>query len=126
MCDYFLIMTHIGENLKRLRKARGLTQPQLAKSLGLTQKIVSDYETAKAVPPTERLPGIARFFGVSVDELLGMEEIKTDVEPINGKKSRHGNTRAANLLDLFDQLSPEEQRTTLKQIRGIIADKKYR
>jgi transcriptional regulator with XRE-family HTH domain len=119
-------MLHIGENIKKLRKAMGLTQPQLAEKLKLTQKIVSDYETAKAIPPTERLPVIANFFNVTLDELVGMKELNLDAVPKNDTKSRHGNSRFAQLEEIFDQLSPEEQRTTLKQIRGIIADKQRR
>lgn len=120
---YFSIMTNIAENLKLLRKAKGLTQPQLAEELDLTQKQVSDYELAKSTPSLDMLPKIAKYFDTTVDSLLGTKEIAADFTPKNGKKSRHGNSRFAQLEDLFDQLSPEEQRTTLKQIRGIIADK---
>ena len=121
---YFSVMTNIAENLKQLRKAQGLTQPQLAEELDLTQKQVSDYELAKSTPSLDMLPKIAKYFSTTVDELLGTREITADFTPKNGQKSRHGNSRSAQLDELFDQLSPEEQRTTLKQIRGIIADKK--
>ena len=117
-------MATIGEAIRRLRKSRGLTQVQLAEHLGTIQKVITDYETGKTRPPSERLPVIAKFFGVTVDELIGAEAIKTPPTPTNGR--RHGNSRSAKLLELFDQLSAEEQRTTLKQIRGIIADKQGR
>ena len=123
---YFNIMTSIGNNLKKLRKAKGLTQPQLAEELDLTQKQVSDYELAKSTPSLDMLPKIAGYFGITVDELLGATKMSADLSPKNGQKSRHGNSRFAQLVTLFDQLSPEEQRTTLKQIRGIIADKQNR
>ena len=126
MASYILSMTLIGQNMKRLRKNAGLTQPELAEKLGVTAKVVSDYETAKANPPTDRLPAIASFFGISVDELIGTKELALKVVPQNGNGHRHGNSRSAKLLELFDQLSAEEQRTTLKQIRGIIADKQAR
>ena len=126
MCIYFFNMTLIGENIKRLRKKAKLTQPELAEKLGVTPKVISDYETAKANPPTDRLPVIANFFNISVDELIGTKQIDYKAIPENGKGHRHGNSRPAKLLELFDQLSPEEQRTTLKQVRGIIADKQNR
>ena len=116
-------MTLIGENIKRLRKKAKLTQPELAEKLGVTPKVISDYETSKANPPTDRLPVIATFFNISVDELIGTKQIDYATILENGNGHRHGNSRSAKLLELFDQLSPEEQRTTLKQIRGIIADK---
>jgi transcriptional regulator with XRE-family HTH domain len=123
MHSYFLDMTFIGQNIKRLRKKAGMTQPELAEKLRITPKVVSDYETTKANPPTDRLPVIATFFNISVDELIGTKQIDFEAVPDNGNGHRHGNSRSAKLLELFDQLSPEEQRTTLKQIRGIIADK---
>jgi transcriptional regulator with XRE-family HTH domain len=123
---YFSTMTNIAKNLKRLRIAKGLTQPQLAEELDLTQKQVSDYELAKSTPSLDMLPKIAKYFGITVDDLLGAKEVAADFTPKNGQKSRHGNSRSAQLDELFDQLSPEEQRTTLKQIRGIIADKQRR
>ena len=119
-------MTNIAQNIKQLRKAKALTQPQLAEELGLTQKQVSDYELAKSTPSLDMLPKIAKYFDTTVDEILGAKELSADFTPKNGQKSRHGNSRSAQLDELFDQLSPEEQRTTLKQIRGIIADKKRR
>jgi transcriptional regulator with XRE-family HTH domain len=119
-------MATIGDTIRRLRKSRGLTQVQLAEQLGTIQKVITDYETGKTRPPSERLPVIARFFGVTIDELIGARDIETPPPPANGNGRRHGNSRSAKLLSLFDQLSPEEQRTTLKQIRGIIADKQRR
>jgi len=123
---YFSYMTNIADNLKKLRKAKGMTQPQLAEELDLTQKQVSDYELAKSAPSLDMLPKIAKYFNISVDELLGAKEIAADFKPKSGQMSRHGNSRFSQLFTLFDQLSPEEQRTTLKQIRGIIADKQRR
>ena len=123
MCMYFLNMTLIGEKIKRLRKKAKLTQPELAEKLGVTPKVISDYETDKANPPTDRLPVIANYFNISVDELIGTKQIDYEAIPENGNGHRHGNSRSVKLLELFDQLSPEEQRTILKQIRGLIAQK---
>lgn len=124
MCTYFSDMAKFSENMKKLRKATGFTQPQLAEKLELSQKQVSDYELGKTAPSIESLVQISRFFNITVDELVGAKEMSADFTPKDGQKSRHGNSRFAQLEELFDQLSPEEQRTTLKQIRGIIADKK--
>jgi hypothetical protein len=72
----------------------------------------------KGNPPSNRLPLIAKFFGITLDELMGSKEIML---PINGnEKQKHGNSREVKLLSLFKKLSEEEQRTTLKQIQGLI------
>ncbi|MBD3421439.1 MAG: helix-turn-helix domain-containing protein [Chitinivibrionales bacterium] len=107
----------IGENIKKLRKSMGLTQVQLADSLGTTQKVITDYETGRSKPPRKRLPHIARFFNISVDELIGDDDLP---EPTNGKATvHHGNSRSAHVLKLFDRLGEEEQRVILKQIKAL-------
>ena len=117
---YFCFMATIGDNIRRLRKSKGLTQVQLAEKLGTIQKVITDYETGKTKPPSERLPVLAKFFGVTIDELIGTEDIKPVSGNDNGNSHRHGNSRFAKLEDLFEKLSPEEQRMTLKQIKALV------
>ena len=118
MNDYFYDMLTIKENIRRLRKNRGLTQVQLAEELGTIQKVITDYETGKTKPPSERLLNIAKFFDVTVDELLGAGELST-AKPHKNNNHRHGNSRSAKLVQLFDKLNADEQRMTLKQIRAL-------
>lgn len=60
--------------LKMLRLARGLTQQELAKQLGLSPVTISGYELGLREPSIEMLERIADYFGVSVDYLLGREK----------------------------------------------------
>jgi transcriptional regulator with XRE-family HTH domain len=107
----------IGANIKKLRKSVGLTQVQLAEKLNTTQKVITDYETGRSKPPRKRLPQIARFFNITVDELIGDDELP---EPANGKeKVHHGNSRSAHVMKLFERLGEEEQRVILKQIKAL-------
>ena len=108
---------YIGQNIKRLRNKMKLTQPQLAEKLGVTTKVISDYELSKANPPPHLLPEIAKFFGVTLDELFGINEIQFDLIPEVG--NQHGNNRSVQLLKFFGKLTPEEQRVTLKQIKAL-------
>ena len=62
----------IGENIRRLRREKDMTQEQLADRLGLTYQSVSRWENGTAYPDMELLPPLAQMFGVSIDELLGM------------------------------------------------------
>ena len=68
-------MTDFGKRLKTLRKSVDITQEQLADALGISYQAVSKWETGSGLPDISLLPGIAEFFGVSTDWLLG---IKTD------------------------------------------------
>lgn len=64
---------YIGENLKRLRNEKNVTQERLAEYLGVTFQAVSRWENGLAYPDIEFLPELARFFEVSLEELLGTE-----------------------------------------------------
>lgn len=63
-------MQTFGEFLCKLRKEKGMTQAELAKRLGVTDKAVSKWETGEAMPESGSLLPIANIFGVTVDELL--------------------------------------------------------
>ena len=65
----------IGENIRRLRRKRDLTQEEVALHLGISPQSVSKWERADGYPDITMLPALANYFGVSVDELIGMEEI---------------------------------------------------
>ena len=59
-----------SENLRRLRKHQSMTQEQLAKKLGYTEKAVSKWESGNSVPPVETLLSLSALFGVSLDEFF--------------------------------------------------------
>ena len=60
-----------GENLKKLRTARGLTQKEFGERVGLSKAVVSKYENSMGYPSLDTLIKIAAFFGVSTDYILG-------------------------------------------------------
>lgn len=64
---------YIGDNLKKLREEKKVTQDALAEYLGVTYQAVSRWENGIAYPDIELLPEIARFFEVSLEELMGCE-----------------------------------------------------
>jgi transcriptional regulator with XRE-family HTH domain len=65
-----------SERLISIRKARGITQAELAKTLGTTQRAISYYENESGFPPAPVLVGIAKILGVTTDELLGVKSPK--------------------------------------------------
>jgi transcriptional regulator with XRE-family HTH domain len=62
-----------GERMQAIRKARGLTQVQLAEAAGTTQRAVSYYETEAGFPPAPAVIELAKALRVSTDELLGVK-----------------------------------------------------
>ena len=64
---------NLAENIRACRKARGLTQEQLAEVLGVTVGAVHKWETRLSVPELGLIVELADFFDTSVDALLGYE-----------------------------------------------------
>ncbi|MBE6747071.1 MAG: helix-turn-helix domain-containing protein [Ruminococcaceae bacterium] len=75
---------NIGNKIKELRKKQGITQEQLAESIGISFQAVSKWENKIALPDITLTPVLAGYFGVSMDELFGfsLKEIEQDVENI--------------------------------------------
>ncbi|MCL2698453.1 MAG: helix-turn-helix domain-containing protein [Oscillospiraceae bacterium] len=72
-------MPAFSENLKELRKAKGLTQKQLGEMLGGSERGIQNYELGTSKPYHDLLIALADYFGVSVDYLVG----RTDKPEIN-------------------------------------------
>lgn len=66
-------------NLKLLRKQRGLSQIALQMETGIEQALLSKFENGVRIPPTDTLLVLADFYGVSIDYILK----RTDNPEIN-------------------------------------------
>ena len=71
---YNVSMKIFSERLTELRKERGLSQAAVAKALGVSLGIVCYWETNKSDPTATNVAKIARYFHVSADFLLGLDE----------------------------------------------------
>ncbi|MCI5797781.1 MAG: helix-turn-helix domain-containing protein [Firmicutes bacterium] len=67
-------MEKICENLKKLRIEKGFTQQQIAELLKIDRSNYSKYERGKLEPNLEMVICLAKFYDVSADYLLGLEE----------------------------------------------------
>ena len=88
----------LNERLARLRKERGYTQAELAKTIGITRDLVSDYERGKIRPHFEMIIRFSFAFKVTSDELLGINQakFKTDIPSL---KIQRRMKKIANLPD---------------------------
>ena len=79
----------IGKFLATLRKAKGLTQEDVADKLNISNKTLSSWETDRTTPDALTLPAIADLYEVTVDEILRGERIKSNEQAQISEKSRH-------------------------------------
>lgn len=68
----------IGDNIKRLRKEKNITQEQLAVAMNITCAAVSKWERGETYPDITLLQPLAYYFGVSLDDLMGYDRAQTE------------------------------------------------
>ncbi len=106
-----------GERLVDLRKQRGLSQMELARRIGSTQRAISYYEVVAPFPPAEVLVQIAQALRVPTDELLGLRRLKDG----NGEDRKHLRLwrKFRKILDLPEK----DQRAISRMIHSLASAK---
>jgi len=87
-----------AEKIKKLREARGWTQAELARRLGVTRNGVNSWEQGLSMPSPACLVELAKVFSVSTDYLLGVENL--DSVNVTGLEARD----VALLAEMADRL----------------------
>ena len=106
--------TSFGERLQAIRKARGLTQVQLAEAAGTTQRAISYYETEAGFPPAPAVLDLAGALHISTDELLGVKPPK--VERIHdGSEAR----RTWKRFQMVASLPERDQKAVIRLINSL-------
>ena len=93
-----------GEKLQALRKRRGLTQEELAEILYVSRTAVSKWESGRGYPNIDSLKEIARYFSVTVDELLSGEKLLSIAEEENRANIRNVCGLLFGMTDIFSFL----------------------
>lgn len=65
-------------NLYELRKSKGITQSYLAEIIGVSFQTISKWENGTAIPDVRYIIALAKFFGVTTDQILGLQPLKCD------------------------------------------------
>ena len=86
-----------NENLKNLRNKKNITQQKLSDDLFVTHQTISKWEKGKSYPDLGMLVKLAKYFNITVDELVSVEEYETAKE--------HGNIKKDILNSLLSILS---------------------
>lgn len=108
--------THtLGVRLRQLRQARGLTQTELARKVGVTQRVVTYYENEAATVSADLLAKFAKVLGVSADELLG-----TPAKPSAATELLPQSLRLWRKLKQVEALPPTERRQIVQLIEAFV------
>lgn len=111
--DKPIALEPFGRRLKRIRKAKGLTQVELARLLGTTQSVLSDYERGKLRLNAYLIVRLAKTLDVSTDYLLGY---KATGSPRRRSIDRHFRQR----LEQVSLLPLTEKKALLKTLDGYL------
>ena len=88
-----------NEKIQELRKQKGLTQEELAEALYVSRTAISKWESGRGYPNIDSLKTIAKFFGVTVDDLLSGEELLTIAEEDTKQKEKYFRDLIFGMLD---------------------------
>jgi Predicted transcriptional regulators len=102
-----------GQRLVTLRQARGLTQVQLAKATGMTQRAISYYEIEAEFPPAPALITLANALRVSTDELLGLKPAQASSNDSPEKQ------RLWKRFQKMEALPTKDQRAVIRLINSL-------
>lgn len=110
------------QNLKKYRKAKGLTQEELAVMVEITASSISQYETGKKTPSFENALKIAEALDCEVADLISERE---NISPEDNKKTATENGDGENaqrteLKRLIDRLTDQEVSDFLSEVKKTI------
>ena len=96
---------NIGNKIRELRKQQGITQEQLAESIGISFQAVSKWENNIALPDITLVPVLASYFGVSMDELFdfNLKEIEHAVRIITEKAYQYRESNPAESRRILEE-----------------------
>ncbi|HTX06681.1 MAG TPA: helix-turn-helix domain-containing protein [Steroidobacteraceae bacterium] len=105
--------SRLGARVAELRKARDITQVEMAETLGVSQQTINSYEVGRRRIPVSALPALARSLGVSLEELLG--------EDLGGVKKRGPTPKLQQQIERIMELPRSQQRFVMQMLDTVLA-----
>ena len=88
----------IGQNIKYLRKSKGLTQEEIANKIGVNRAMIGSYEENRAVPKLSVLQDIAHYFSISIDNLINTKLWEKSDDNSSSKYVKGNNLRIISTI----------------------------
>lgn len=102
MTDRKSLAQDLGENIKRIRAAKGITRKDLSEKLGVGVDTIGLYENGKTLPPLDKIFEIADLFQVSVISLTGDNKFNPAYPSVEEKIMEYRFNRANEILRSAD------------------------
>lgn len=102
----------LGTRIARLRKEQGLSQQALADELGIPQQTLAHYEVGRARMSVSLLPELAKFFGITIDDLLGYQQ---------GTSKRGPTPLMQRQIEQLNRLPKAKQRVVMDMLKGVLS-----
>lgn len=103
----------LGQKITTLRKAKGLSQSDVAKAVGVSRDAISKYERGDIVPSVENAKRMADFLGVSLDYLMSEDDTQEVID----------NSMIQRIKEI-QRLAKDDQNTIINVIDAFIRDTK--
>ena len=115
---YKPIYMDIGEKIKKIREAKGLSQKEVALAVNMDQSQYSKIEKGKTDPTTATLQKITNAIGVSLAEIFAPDDLFKDVDSYDRSLMEK--------LQLLEQLDEEEKQSIFKIIDSLVSKKRLK
>lgn len=112
-------MQHIGATIKKIREQKGMTQQQVAELVHMHRSNYSRVETGERELSIEAINKIAKYFGMTIDQLVNFEGNIPDEVTIEDKS-------ITEQVKLIAELEPEEKSIVFKMIDTFLTKKKFK
>ena len=110
----------VASRLKSLRSERGLTQRELADSLGISTSAITMYENGRRIPKYDILETIADYFNVDMNYLYGVSDVR------NASLLSYIDSKRQEILSNLTTLDLTDVERVLDYTIYLMSNKKYK
>lgn len=109
----------LGDNIKKIREQKSVTQQQIAELISMHRSNYSKIESGQREISVEGLNKIAKFFGMSIDQIVNFDGVAPHEVTVEDKS-------AMEQLKMIQQLDPEEKNMVFKMVDTFLTKKKFK
>lgn len=110
-----------GENLKRIRKEKGLTQYDLADLMNTSQRMITHYENQSKRPPLDKIKDFAKVLNVHIEQLINEENLSDEAT-----KKDKASYSIMKRVKIIEKLPLRDQKAIFRLINSLAEKNKLK